>query len=197
MRKTTSGFTLVELLIVIVVIAILAAISVVVYGGISKRAEATRAASVAAQAAKLIELYYVDHGVYPPATPNTGFTPGETCIGYVGNYPADGPFAAGQCLHNESDASFKLGVSDQLMAALEGYGVIPDGSIKTVKYVNEYWRGIRYIESNSAVAGPGGWLEWVVQGDYTDSCGPKTEGHYYSWLDVTHCVYGFGRYAYL
>lgn len=38
MRKSISGFTIVELLIVIVVIAILAAISVVAYNGIQTRA---------------------------------------------------------------------------------------------------------------------------------------------------------------
>ena len=37
--KTRSGFTLAELLIVIVVIAVLAAISVVVYNGVQKRAQ--------------------------------------------------------------------------------------------------------------------------------------------------------------
>lgn len=41
MKKSTSGFTLVELLIVIVVIAILAAISAVAYNGIQNRAHDT------------------------------------------------------------------------------------------------------------------------------------------------------------
>lgn len=45
MKKSTSGFTIVELLIVIVVIAILAAISVVAYTGIQTRARASAIAS--------------------------------------------------------------------------------------------------------------------------------------------------------
>ena len=38
MKKTKSGFTIVELLIVIVVIGILAAITIVAYNGIQSRA---------------------------------------------------------------------------------------------------------------------------------------------------------------
>ena len=38
MKKTTSGFTIVELLIVIVVIGILAAITIVAYNGVQNRA---------------------------------------------------------------------------------------------------------------------------------------------------------------
>ncbi len=45
MKKSSSGFTIVELLIVIVVIAILAAISVVAYTGIQTRARASAIAS--------------------------------------------------------------------------------------------------------------------------------------------------------
>lgn len=40
MKKSTSGFTIVELLVVIVVIGILAAITIVAYNGIQKRAAA-------------------------------------------------------------------------------------------------------------------------------------------------------------
>jgi prepilin-type N-terminal cleavage/methylation domain-containing protein len=45
MRKSTSGFTIVELLIVIVVIGILAAITIVAYNGIQNRAHDTAIAS--------------------------------------------------------------------------------------------------------------------------------------------------------
>lgn len=43
--KTNKGFTIVELLIVVVVIAILAAITIVAYNGIQNRAQAARADS--------------------------------------------------------------------------------------------------------------------------------------------------------
>lgn len=68
MRKqnsSTAGFTIVELLIVIVVIAILATISIVAFRGIQERARASEATSGLAQAKKKLELYKVDNSTYP------------------------------------------------------------------------------------------------------------------------------------
>lgn len=65
MKKTAIGFTIVELLIVIVVIAILAAISVVAYTGIQSRAYNSTAASDATHFAKKMELLRAHLGRYP------------------------------------------------------------------------------------------------------------------------------------
>lgn len=62
MHKKSSGFTLVELLIVIVVIAILAAISVVAYRGVQDRARDTRRVNDIAQIKKALMSYDVIHG---------------------------------------------------------------------------------------------------------------------------------------
>ena len=65
MRKNTSGFTLVELLITIVVIAILAAISVVAFNGIQERARDTQRDHDISIIAKALEMYYSEHSSYP------------------------------------------------------------------------------------------------------------------------------------
>lgn len=59
------GFTIIELLIVIVVVAILATISIVAYRGIQDRARASEVAAGLIQAKKKLELYKVDNGSYP------------------------------------------------------------------------------------------------------------------------------------
>lgn len=58
--KPTVGFTIVELLIVIVVIAILAAITIVAFNGIQERARASTVSSALTQAHKKLMEYQVD-----------------------------------------------------------------------------------------------------------------------------------------
>ncbi len=62
-----AGFTIVELLIVIVVIGILAAIAIVAYSGIQTRGRDARRSSDISQIKSALELYKVDNGLYPPA----------------------------------------------------------------------------------------------------------------------------------
>jgi|GEM_PF-734305 len=70
-RDKQTGFTIVELLIVIVIIGILAAIVVVAYSGIQARALDTAAKSSLAQAAQSMELIKTTTGSYPTTLPDT------------------------------------------------------------------------------------------------------------------------------
>ena len=65
--QTQNGFTIVELLIVVVVIAILAAITIVSYNGITSRANDSAAKTSAVSVQKKAELYASDGptGQYP------------------------------------------------------------------------------------------------------------------------------------
>ena len=64
----SRGFTLVELLIVIVVIAILAAISIVAYNGIQQRARNTQTMQAVNSYVKAFKLYQADNGSLPTDT---------------------------------------------------------------------------------------------------------------------------------
>ena len=82
-KNKRSGFTIVELLIVVVVIAILAAITIVAYTGIQNRAKASASQNTAAQSGKKLGVYFALHGdTYPTALtdpelglPNVNATP--------------------------------------------------------------------------------------------------------------------------
>ena len=76
MDKKAYGFTIVELLIVIVVIAILAAISIAAYTNIQQRAKNTAIINAASQSLKMIQAYIAEKGTYPYA-PSTA---GSACI---------------------------------------------------------------------------------------------------------------------
>ena len=80
-RNSRGGFTIVELLIVIVVVAVLATITIVVYKGIQNRANAGATEAVANQYKKGLIQYATLNGAYPNG--NSGF-----CLGEVSDYPS-------------------------------------------------------------------------------------------------------------
>ncbi len=108
------GFTLVELLIVIVIIAILTVVSLVAYNGLQNQAKTSTAKSTADSVAKKAELYNTEKGHYPEGltiftsdtdnstTPpsdnkeNSWYMSGESVKSATltdGSVPADGPLA--------------------------------------------------------------------------------------------------------
>lgn len=107
-HKYQSAFTIVELLIVIVVIAILAAISIVAYNGIQSRARTSAVNSALVQSAKKIALWQIDN---PSTAPDcdkfkelTGAT-GTSCNGdgvksssITYQYSPNTPIAGAYCI---------------------------------------------------------------------------------------------------
>ncbi len=75
-KNSHFGFTIVELLIVVVVIAILAAITIVAFNGIQQRAQTSAIQSTISQAAKKLEVGKIDGGTnaYPADITTAGIT---------------------------------------------------------------------------------------------------------------------------
>jgi len=86
--ESRQGFTIVELLIVVVVIAILAAITIVSYNGITKNARNSAIQSTLSQGIQKLELYKLNEGAgsYPATLSSAGLdslaTTGDTVYTY-------------------------------------------------------------------------------------------------------------------
>lgn len=76
--KEERGFTIVELLIVIVVIAILAAIVIVAYNGVQNRAKNSAAQASANTLQKKVEAYNAEKGAYPSTSATTDLATYQT-----------------------------------------------------------------------------------------------------------------------
>lgn len=140
MRKTTSGFTIVEILILIVVIAILAVITVVVYNGIQARTENIKTVSAVSAWAKALQLYKVDMGSYPAI---------NSCLGDTSTYTnANG----GVCWGASGSATWVVQAS--FLAAMKGYvGNNPEPSNKNIHTgTNEYRGAMYYIPGGPTTA---------------------------------------------
>jgi prepilin-type N-terminal cleavage/methylation domain-containing protein len=71
-NRKDSGFTIVELLVVIVVIGILATITIVSYAGVTARANAAKALSNAQAIVSVAEAINADNSKYPVTTAEFG-----------------------------------------------------------------------------------------------------------------------------
>lgn len=86
-----KGFTIVELLLVVIIIGILSTIVVVAYRSLSQRATSAQYNAAATQWEKLIRMQYAEVGSLPT-------TSGWVCLGKtVADYPAVTGFANGLC----------------------------------------------------------------------------------------------------
>ena len=112
MKRSVTGFTIVELLIVIVVIAILAAISVVAYTGIQVRASDSRMRAGVSQFERALYIWAQDHPL-----PIRGGSGSTTAV------------SNGECSNGSTgfvgSSSYTCTVDDALVSA----GVLPSGFV--------------------------------------------------------------------
>ena len=151
-NDTTLGFTIVELLIVIVVIGILASISIVAYRGVQERAHNAKTVTVVRQYQRILETFAVDNDERLPRA-------NWACLGEIEDYPATDGFDEGWCykptpttlpLADGEDHPVDLALNERLHTVTPR---LPSGKTpSTVAYLGRTYRGIFY---DSSVAGLG------------------------------------------
>ena len=112
-HRKQIGFTIVELLIVIVVIAILAAITIVAYNGIQQRANDAQADAGLNQIKKALEIYRADNGSYPSVCgggDNSGCAVSSLSSALVPKYMSSVPNSYGlyQYVKGSGDSSYAI-----------------------------------------------------------------------------------------
>jgi len=172
MKRTTSGFTIVELLIVIVVIGILAAITVVAYNGIQTRAKNTKTINATTAWIKAVKLYETDKGSYPPM---------NSCLGNSTTYPD-----SGWCWITSTFV-----VAPSFLSAMQPYMIsYPEPDTTNIDSTNTR-RGSFYNYSSPSIA----YIYMMLSG--TNTCPNMSISHYNGGAsDVVtdggkYCIYKF------
>jgi len=195
MRKSINGFTIIELLIVIVVIGILAAITMVTYNGLQERAYAAKAAAIMDGYVKIFEMYRNDNGKYPLQ----GEVSDAICLGTAADFPASAPFNDNECAISTYDGStYRDTVSESLNDLLSPYvSTMPASQLPVVSSTSNgedfHIRGVIYYSQvyytdDQPVPG-GAWFIYYVKKD--QDC-PRGEKIYFGAaeehnFDVTTC----------
>jgi prepilin-type N-terminal cleavage/methylation domain-containing protein len=179
LKRNQSGFTIVELLIVVVVIGILAAIVIVAYNGITQSAQKAAVVSAVNQTTKLFDVYALQYGSYPSVSTYTciaGFDESGDCHYASGNDP---------------------GRSSTLETELQKVGTIPSFPSDS----HSAYNGLvfRYAATETYQGKPARYtLEWKLQGENQD-CGVANSvrlasgafspaPNHASWTGTTQCL---------
>jgi prepilin-type N-terminal cleavage/methylation domain-containing protein len=186
------GFTIVELLIVIVIIAILAAITIVAYNGIQDRAQNTQRIAAAKDYQKIILSYMTQYGTYPKTLAIT-----ETyCLG--DGYPDWDANGAEDCFASNNIKNVNAAVNTELKkvaTSLPNFNKSPvaDGAVQRLGIG---YRGINidgqagraalfyYLKGANVPCGLNNLLSLISGNDYTATSAAYTS----SSATATTCV---------
>lgn len=157
MRKSTTGFTIVELLIVIVVIGILATITIVAYNGIKQRAITVQYSAAVDQWEKIIRMEIIESGELP----NTYLA---ICLGKsAADFSAGGGFADKECAYASDDQNYYYDAnSDDYLSTWAMKDSFPTGTLPTTKLkagsLSAAGRGIMFYKTDDNIK-----LTWIPQ----------------------------------
>lgn len=177
-KRLSKGFTIVELLIVIVIIGILASLVIVAYNGIQQRTNNTTTLTAVAAHIKALRQYAVDNGTWPPNSVSH-----YPCVGDQYNTGGCGQLP-GTCMI--AGASCNTAMNTQYNTDIRPYygnGDITTPSLQEITYSGTQYRGawahatsvsgsisVRYfLAGNESCGSPAGITASKSYGDSTGS----------------------------
>lgn len=128
-----KGFTVIELLIVIVVIGILAAIVIISYNGVQTRARNSIRLGDIKAVEELLETYYAQHGEYPKTTENP-----------KSNWKTIDVLTDDNCANGSSQADWIPDLNEKLPQSDQSYSSGADGKSGCYLYASN---GSQYVLS--------------------------------------------------
>lgn len=185
--QNKHGFTIVELLIVIVVIAILAALTVVAFTSVQQRAANTSIAQTANGWMRVLKLSKAETGRWP----NGGFT----CLGegYLYGVSGTDPTGTAQCRQTGATGYTEQTAFKNAMRPYFNNGPLPNPIFITAVDTNGDWRrGIHYAYGGGS--GTDVYLQIAYKGD-VGTC-PSLQGVSGSkalWTGNSMCHYTIGQ----
>jgi len=139
--RNQRGFTLVELMIVVIIVGILAAVAIPMYQGATERAKASEAVAALGTIRGAMRVYYAEHGTYV----NAGFVDDAvvTAPGILDVSANDllGRYFSSACYTFDGDA------------AAAAYSIECDGGAagNTAPYASEVSSIVRSIDQNGTI----------------------------------------------
>ena len=163
--RNKSGFTVIEILVVILVIGIISTISIVVYGNIQKNAQTSKITSATRNFHQGIKLYALRNNTLPVVGLKNGWN--YMCLGRTEDYPANATFQSGECINGNSGTVtphrfVSVEFNTELATTL---GTTP--SLETpIRSTNDAFRGMWFSIWYDVGRKPsGGYLNVITYGD--------------------------------
>ena len=139
LRKNQGGFTLVELMIVVIIVGILAAVAIPMYQGATERAKASEAVAALGTIRGAMRVYYAEHGTYVNANFVDGAQVTAGSVLDVSDTDLLGRYFSSECYTFDG------------VPTANAYSIECLGSASTATYASEVASITRSIDQNGTV----------------------------------------------
>lgn len=160
MNKRAYGFTVVELLIVVVVIAVLAAITIVTYNNVSHRARVSKVMATAKQVGQKVMVHQAEYGELPTSLEDVGVagSQGDVLLAYTVSS------SEAWCVTASADGNVRYGIGSATGGAVVEGACAMAGVVATVTATAAaptVMNGVRTVVFVGREAGAGGQYRYV------------------------------------